>query len=49
MNLAVLVTGMYREFQISIDSWDFINAFDCDFYFSTWDKSIQKKIGRAHV
>ena len=42
MRLAVLVTGMYREFYTSIQSWGFIDSMNCDFYFSTWDKSIQK-------
>ena len=41
MKIAVLVYGQYRDFDISITTWDFINHLDCDFYFSTWDKSIQ--------
>ena len=42
MKVAVLVTGMYREFDTTIKSWDFMKVLDCDFYFSTWNKSIQK-------
>lgn len=41
MKIAVLVYGQYRDFDISIATWDFINHLDCDFYFSTWNKSIQ--------
>ena len=33
MKLAILVTGMYREFYTSIQSWGFIDSMDCDFYF----------------
>jgi uncharacterized protein (DUF488 family) len=42
MKVAVLVGGMYREFDIAINSWNFLNDIDCDVYFSTWSKSIQK-------
>jgi hypothetical protein len=42
MKVAVLVFGMYREFDISVKSWDFLNELDCDVYFSTWDKSYQE-------
>ena len=41
MRIAVLVFGEYRELNIAIKSWKFLNEFDCDVYFSTWDKSIQ--------
>ena len=41
MKIAVLVYGQYRDFDISITTWDFINHLDCDFYFSTWNKSNQ--------
>ena len=41
MKIAVLVYGQYREFDISVTTWDFINHLDCDFYFSTWNKSTQ--------
>ena len=42
MKLAVLVYGMYREFDIAVKSWDFLNHIDSDVYFSTWNKSVQK-------
>lgn len=41
MKIAVLVYGQYRDFDISVTTWDFINHLDCDFYFSTWNKSSQ--------
>jgi hypothetical protein len=41
MKVAVLVYGQYRDFDISVTTWDFINHLDCDFYFSTWNKSSQ--------
>jgi hypothetical protein len=41
MKIAVLVFGMYREFDIAIRSWDFIKKFKCDVYMSTWARSIQ--------
>jgi hypothetical protein len=41
MKTAVLVSGMYREFDIAVKSWKFLNDLDCDVYFSTWKKSIQ--------
>ena len=40
--IAVIVYGMYREFDIAVNSWKFIEDSDFDFYFSTWSKSIQK-------
>lgn len=43
MNVAVLVFGEYREFDIAVKSWKFLNEFNCDVYFSTWDESIQVK------
>lgn len=42
MKLAVLVYGMYREFDTVVKSWDFLNNIDCDVYFSTWNVSKQK-------
>lgn len=42
MKLAVLVYGMYREFDIAVKSWNFLNNMDSEVYFSTWNKSIQK-------
>lgn len=41
MRIAVLVFGEYRELDIAIKSWKFLNEYDCDVYVSTWDKSIQ--------
>ena len=41
MKTAVLVSGMYREFDIAVKSCKFLNDLDCDVYFSTWKKSIQ--------
>ena len=43
MNIAVLVFGEYREFDNAVKSWKFLKEFNCDVYFSTWDKSIQIK------
>ena len=47
MKIAVLVYGMYREFDIAVKSWEVLNNFDCDFYFSTWNKSkqVNKNLG----
>ncbi len=42
MKIAVLVYGMYREFDIAVTSWSFLKKFDCDVYFSTWSRSKQK-------
>lgn len=42
MKVAVLVFGVYREFDIAVKSWEFLNELDCDVYFSTWDKSFQE-------
>lgn len=43
MNIAVLVFGEYREFDNAVKSWKFLKEFNCDVYFSTWNKSIQIK------
>ncbi len=42
MKLAVLVYGMYREFDIAVKSWDFLKHIDNDVYFSTWNRSAQR-------
>lgn len=43
MKSAILIYGMYREFDICINHWDKVEEYyDCDYYFSTWDKSKQK-------
>lgn len=50
MKTAVLVSGMYREFDIAVKSWKFLNDLDCDVYFSTWKKSIQSsKVLDIHI
>lgn len=41
--IAVLVCGQLREFNIGVKSWDCLFDLNCDFYFSTWDKSSQSK------
>lgn len=41
MKTAVLVSGMCRQFDISVKSWNFLKDLDCDVYFSTWKKSVQ--------
>jgi hypothetical protein len=43
MKIAVLVFGEYRELDNAIKSWGFLNEFDCDVYFSTWNVSKQIK------
>jgi hypothetical protein len=43
MKAAILVYGMYREFDYCIKRWvDIEKYLDCDYYFSTWTKSEQK-------
>lgn len=42
MKVAILVYGMYREFDIAVKSWSFLNDIDNDVYFSTWDRSLQR-------
>lgn len=50
MKTAVLVSGMYREFDIAVKSWKFLRDLDCDVYFSTWKKSIQSsKVLDIHI
>ena len=38
-NIAVIVYGQVREFEIAQKSWRFLKDLNCDFYFSTWSKS----------
>jgi hypothetical protein len=38
---AVVVCGQLREFNIGVKSWDPLFDLNCDFYFSTWNKSSQ--------
>lgn len=43
MKCAILIYGMYREFDNCITKWvDIEKYYDCDYYFSTWNKSKQK-------
>jgi hypothetical protein len=50
MKTAVLVSGMYREFDIAVKSWNFLKDIDCDIYFSTWEKSVQNsEILNIHI
>ena len=50
MKTAVLVSGMCRQFDISVKSWKFLNDLDCDVYFSTWKKSVQtSKVLDFHI
>jgi hypothetical protein len=43
MTAAILIYGMYREFDNCIDKWvDIEKYYECDYYFSTWNKSTQK-------
>ena len=41
--IAVLVCGQLREFNIAFTSWSPLLDLNCDFYFSTWNKSSQSK------
>ena len=41
MKTAIFVNGEFREFDISIQSWRFLQEMDCDVYVSTWKKCIQ--------
>jgi hypothetical protein len=42
MKTAIFVYGQYRDFDVVVKSWNFLNNLDCDVYFSTWDKSHQE-------
>jgi hypothetical protein len=46
--IAILVFGLYREFEYAVRFWDFKNNPDCDFYFSTWNKSYKDNILYDH-
>lgn len=37
MKIAVLVAGAYRGHAAAVKTWNFLKAFDCDVFFSTWD------------
>jgi hypothetical protein len=38
-NVAIVISGMYREFDRAFKSWKFLEDIEPDFYFSTWDRS----------
>lgn len=40
--LAVLVWGMFREFEHAHKTWSFLSDFDYDIFFSTWDKTYEE-------
>jgi hypothetical protein len=40
--LAVLIGGMYREFDNAHKSWNFLNNNETDVFFSTWDETYEK-------
>jgi hypothetical protein len=40
MEVAVMVYGQYRDFEIAVKSWNFLDS-GYDFYFSTWNNSKQ--------
>lgn len=43
MKAAILIYGMYREFDYCITKWiDIEKYYECDYYFSTWKQSKQK-------
>lgn len=39
MKVAILVFGQYGEFDTAVNFWDFKDRTDCDFYFSTWNRT----------
>lgn len=45
MAFAVLICGEYREFDIAVQSFNFLRDLDCDVYFSTWNVSEQNNPG----
>lgn len=42
--LAVLVFGMFREFEHAHKTWSFLNDFEYDIFFSTWDRTYEENI-----
>jgi hypothetical protein len=40
MKIAIMVYGQYRDFEIAVKSWNFLDS-GYDFYFSTWNNSKQ--------
>lgn len=45
---AVFVYGQFRQLDVVVKSWKFLNELDCDVYVSTWDKSYKKAIHQPH-
>lgn len=41
MKIAHFVYGQYRQLDIAVKSWGFLNEIECDTYVSTWNKSKQ--------
>jgi hypothetical protein len=39
---AVFVYGQYRQLDVVVKSWKFLDQLDCDVYVSTWDKTHKK-------
>lgn len=48
MGIAILLYGMYREFDTSVKFWKFKDELECDFYFSTWSKSFTTDNGSGN-
>lgn len=48
MRIAVIVSGMYREFETASKSWSFLHWPDVDVYFSTWDDTSETN-PRIHI
>lgn len=42
MKVALVIAGMYREFDHCYPTWTFMPYLDVDIYFSTWDRSVEK-------
>lgn len=41
MKIAILLVGEYREFKLAVDSWNFLNNDNIDYWISTWEVSKQ--------
>lgn len=48
MKIAVIVSGMYREFETASKSWSFLNWPEVDVYFSTWSDTNETN-PRIHI
>ena len=42
MKVGVIVYGPLREFEIARKSWYIFDSLNCDYFFSTWNRSTQK-------